>query len=90
VYLWADGIYCNVRLTDDRPCLLVIVGARADGTKELVRQRSITLTPRVASRNLVTGCLTEDVTEGANDGFLLSERRSIRIGVKRGVGGGGA
>jgi len=36
VYLWADGIYCNVRLTDDRPCLLVIVGARADGTKELV------------------------------------------------------
>ena len=36
VYLWADGIYCNVRLTDDRPCLLVVVGARADGTKELV------------------------------------------------------
>ena len=36
VYLWADGIYCNVRLTDERPCLLVIVGARADGTKELV------------------------------------------------------
>jgi len=36
VYLWADGIYCNVRLTDDRPCLLVVVGARADGTKELL------------------------------------------------------
>jgi len=36
VYLWADGIYCNVRLTDERPCLLVVVGARADGTKELV------------------------------------------------------
>jgi transposase-like protein len=36
VYLGADGIYCNVRLTDERPCLLVIVGARADGTKELV------------------------------------------------------
>lgn len=36
VYLWADGIYCNVRLTDERPCLLVIIGARADGTKELV------------------------------------------------------
>lgn len=28
VYLWADGIYCNVRLQDDRPCLLVVVGAR--------------------------------------------------------------
>jgi transposase-like protein len=36
VYLWADGIYCNVRLTDERPCLLVVVGARADGTKELL------------------------------------------------------
>lgn len=36
VYLWADGIYCNVRLSDERPCLLVVVGARADGTKELV------------------------------------------------------
>lgn len=36
VYIWVDGIYCNVRLTDDRPCLLVVVGARADGTKELL------------------------------------------------------
>jgi transposase-like protein len=36
VYLWADGIYCNVRLTDERPCLLVVVGARADGTKVLL------------------------------------------------------
>jgi putative transposase len=36
VYVWADGIYCNVRLTDERPCLLVVVGARADGTKILL------------------------------------------------------
>jgi transposase-like protein len=36
VYLWADGIYCNVRLTDERPCLLVVIGAREDGTKELL------------------------------------------------------
>ena len=36
VYLWADGIYFNVRLTDDRPCMLVVMGALADGTKELV------------------------------------------------------
>jgi putative transposase len=36
VYLWADGIYCNVRLTDERPCLLVVVGARRDGTKVLL------------------------------------------------------
>lgn len=36
VYVWADGIYCNVRLTDERPCLLVVVGAREDGTKVLL------------------------------------------------------
>lgn len=36
VYLWADGIYFNVRLSEDRPCLLVLIGARIDGTKELL------------------------------------------------------
>ncbi len=36
VYLWADGIYFHVRLNDDRPCVLVIVGSLPDGTKELV------------------------------------------------------
>ena len=36
VYIWADGIYFNVRLTDERPCLLVLMGARPDGTKELL------------------------------------------------------
>lgn len=36
VYLWADGIYFNIRLTDDRPCVLVLMGATEDGTKELI------------------------------------------------------
>jgi transposase-like protein len=36
VYLWADGIHFNVRLEEARLCVLVIVGVRADGTKELV------------------------------------------------------
>lgn len=36
VYFWADGIHFNVRLSPDRPCLLVIVGTLEDGTKELV------------------------------------------------------
>ena len=36
VYWWADGVYFNVRLSDERPCLLVIVGTLGDGTKELV------------------------------------------------------
>jgi transposase-like protein len=36
VYWWADGIYFNVRLSEERPCLLVIVGALEDGRKEIV------------------------------------------------------
>ena len=39
VYLWADGIHANVRLEDEasqRQCMLVLMGATADGRKELV------------------------------------------------------
>ena len=36
VYIWADGIYFNVRLEEDRPCLLVLIGALRDGSKEIV------------------------------------------------------
>ena len=36
VYVWADGIHVTVRLDEDKLCLLVIVGVRADGSKELV------------------------------------------------------
>src|SRR5215216_5381139 len=37
VYCWADGIHFNIRLGEQgRLCCLVIVGVRANGTKELV------------------------------------------------------
>src|ERR671912_444692 len=37
VYVWVDGIHTAVRLgADNRLCCLVMVGARPDGTKELV------------------------------------------------------
>jgi len=36
VYLWVDGVYFNVRLEDDRSCILVVIGATAEGHKELV------------------------------------------------------
>jgi len=44
VYMWADGIHSNVRFNDNegrtndekRQCLLVLMGATADGTKELI------------------------------------------------------
>lgn len=39
VYIWADGIYANVRLEDEansRQCLLVLMGATVEGEKELI------------------------------------------------------
>jgi len=36
VYFWVDGIYLNVRLEKERPCLLVIIAADEEGNKELL------------------------------------------------------
>lgn len=36
VYIWVDGIHLRVRLGKDRLCLLVVLGVRPDGRKELV------------------------------------------------------
>ncbi|MFC9854030.1 IS256 family transposase [Streptomyces prasinus] len=36
VYMWADGIHLNVRLEEAKACVLVLIGVRADGSKELV------------------------------------------------------
>jgi transposase-like protein len=36
VYVWADGVHFNIRLEGDRQCILVLMGATADGRKELI------------------------------------------------------
>jgi transposase-like protein len=39
VYVWADGVHFNIRLEDegnDRQCILVLMGATAEGQKELI------------------------------------------------------
>jgi len=36
VYVWADSVYSNTRLEDERSCLLVIMGADSLGNKELI------------------------------------------------------
>ena len=36
VYVWADGIHANIRLEEDRQCILVLMGATKDGQKELI------------------------------------------------------
>jgi putative transposase len=36
VYVWVDGVHFGVRLEDERLCALVMIGARPDGTKEII------------------------------------------------------
>ena len=36
VYCWVDGIHLKVRLEQDKVCLLVMLGVRLDGKKELI------------------------------------------------------
>lgn len=36
VYMWADGIYFNIRNEDERQCILVVIGVTDTGTKELL------------------------------------------------------
>ena len=35
-YFWVDGVHFNIRLEEDRQCILVIMGATAEGRKELI------------------------------------------------------
>ncbi len=36
VYVWADGIHLQARLKDEKPCILVLIGATPEGRKELI------------------------------------------------------
>jgi putative transposase len=36
VYVWADGVHLRIRLGEAKACALVLIGVRADGTKELI------------------------------------------------------
>src|SRR4051794_32163501 len=36
VYVWADGVHPKIRLSQTHSCLLVLMGVRVDGTKELI------------------------------------------------------
>jgi len=74
VYWWADGIYFNVRLDAERPCILVIMGTLEDGTKELVAVwdgiRESTESWREVLRNLKARGLRESPKLAVGDGAL--------------------
>jgi len=74
VYVWADGIYFNVRLTDERPCVLVLIGATADGRKEVIAiedgQRESKLSWQTLLRDLKARGLSSAPAVAIGDGAL--------------------
>ena len=82
VYLWVDGIHVNVRLEQEKLCLLVMIGVRADGRKELVALTDGYRESTESWADLLRDCQApRDAGAGAGDG-----RR--RVGVLGGVAGG--
>ena len=56
VYCWVDGIHLKVRLEQDEVCLLVMIGVRADGTKELIALDDGHRESTESSLDLLRGC----------------------------------
>jgi len=56
VYCWVDGIHLKVRLEQDKVCLLVMIGVRADGTKELIALDDGHRESTESSLDLLSGC----------------------------------
>ena len=63
VYLWADGLYFGCRLSDDRPCLLVLMGATADGKKELIAMADGQRESETSWTSLLLDCKARGMSE---------------------------
>ena len=74
MYVWADGIYFNVRLSNDRPCVLVLIGATAEGKKEVLAiedgQRESTLSWATLLQGLKARGLTHPPALAIGDGAM--------------------
>jgi transposase-like protein len=74
VYVWADGIHFNIRLEKDRQCILVLMGATAEGKKELIAIHDGHRESELSWRELLLDCksrgLTVDPKLATGDGAL--------------------
>ena len=73
-YLWADGIHFNIRLEEDRQCILVVMGATPEGKKELIAIHGGHRESAQSWRELLLDCksrgLTVDPKLATGDGAL--------------------
>ncbi len=90
VYCWVDGIHLKVRLEQDKVCLLVMIGVRADGTKELIAlddwgsgPRSARCSPRPASSGAGGTRSATCSTRCPSPPSRARRRRSPRSGTPR-------
>lgn len=74
VYVWADGIHFNIRLEEDRQCILVLMGATAEGKKELIAIHDGHRESELSWRELLLDCksrgLNVDPKLATGDGAL--------------------
>lgn len=74
VYVWADGVHFNIRLQEDRQCILVLMGATAEGKKELIAVADGYRESEQSWRQLLLDCkqrgLTVDPMLATGDGAL--------------------
>ena len=74
VYVWADGIYFNIRLDESRPCILVLIGATEEGKKEIIGihdgVRESTLSWKEFLQNLKSRGLSTSPSLAIGDGAL--------------------
>ena len=62
VYLWVDGVHFGVRMEDASQCVLVVMGATAKGTKELVALSDGYRESEESWRELLLGLKTRGLT----------------------------
>jgi hypothetical protein len=80
VYLWVDGIHLKVRLEQEKLCLLVMIGVRADGRKELVALADGYRESTESWADLLRDCRRRGMTApvlGVGDG-ALGFRKAVR------------
>jgi transposase-like protein len=74
VYVWADGVHFNIRLEEDRQCILVLMGATAEGKKELIAVADGYRESELSWRQLLLDCkqrgLVVDPKLATGDGAL--------------------
>ncbi len=74
VYVWADGVHFNIRLEEDRQCILVLMGATPEGKKELIAVIDGYRESEQSWRQLLLDCkqrgLTVDPKLAIGDGAL--------------------